>query len=94
MVKAWPILASDEFAEACHQLEFNASGCLDGTDWVSLTWDKTGALLIRKQIHIEEKDKRNGEIEIYEESDMFESEDPVGILYFGQHSSDETISLP
>lgn len=94
MVKAWPALAGDEFAEACHKLELAASGRLDGTDWVGLTWDDTGALFIKKQIHVEEKDKRNDEVETYEEGNMIESEDTVGTHRFGQHKSDETVSLP
>jgi hypothetical protein len=77
MVKAWPILANDEFADACHQLEANASGRLDGTNWLGLHWDRKGALHIKKQFHIEERDRRNDEVETDEESDIIESEDTV-----------------
>lgn len=80
MVKAWPTFASDEFAEACQQLEANAFGRLDGTNWLSLAWDERGALHVRKHIEIQEQKQKNGEVQIAEESDVIEPEDTVRIL--------------
>lgn len=77
MVRAWPSLASDEFADACHQLEANASGHLDGTKWLSLHWHTKGALHIKKQFQIEERQRTNDEAETDGESDAIESGDTV-----------------
>ena len=81
MLKAWPSLTSDEFTDACLQLETSASGRLDGTNWLSLKWEvATGALCIKKQYLFEAKGDRFAKEETDVESELTDLEDDVGGL--------------
>lgn len=75
MVKAWPTLASEEFADACGQLEANASSGLEGTHWLSLRWDEARALHIKQPCQVEEQRNRDDEDETNEERELMEFED-------------------
>ena len=80
MLKAWPSLTSDEFTDACLQLETSASGRLDGTNWLSLKWEvATGTLYIKKQCQIEAKGGRFAKEETDVESELTDLDDDVGV---------------
>ena len=80
MLKAWPSLTSDEFTDACLQLETSASGRLDETNWLSLKWEvATGTLYIKKQCQIEAKGGRFAKEETDVESEMTDLDDDVGV---------------
>jgi hypothetical protein len=78
MVKAFPTISAEEFAEACCKLEENVSGRLDGTNWLGLTWDEEGALHIKKQSEVEPQRNGNYDQETNEDNEPVEPDDKVG----------------